>query len=138
MTKTSKISKTNFLTPWAKTNFLYQKTAFTKALTFHYFDLKSHIWIKIDVFGYAIGGIFSQLVLNQKFSGQVIDKNTNFSKFDQWHLINFFSRKIIPVETWYKTHNQELLGFNKVSKTWQHYLESCNYKIFVFINLNNL
>lgn len=59
-------------------------------------------------------------------------------KVDQWHLVAFFSRKIIPAETWYTTHNQELLIIVETFKTWHYCLEDCKHKILVFINQNNL
>ena len=51
--------KLNFLTPNAKKAFNHLKLAFIKALIFRHFDLESHIWIKTDVSGYAIGGVLS-------------------------------------------------------------------------------
>ena len=57
---------------------------FVKATTLNHFDPKRHIQIEIDVLGYDIGGIFSQLTLNN---------------LSQWHLVAFFSKKMIPVET---------------------------------------
>ena len=44
---------------------------------------------------------------------------------------------MISVETQYKTHNGELLAIVETSKTWQHYLESCKHKVFVFKDHNN-
>ncbi len=45
------------------------------------------------------------------------DPNSSKSKIGQWHPVAFFSRKMIPIETWYKTHNQELLAIVKALKT---------------------
>ena len=45
---------------------------------------------------------------------------------------------MIPTETWYKTHNKELLAIVEAFKTWKHYFEGYKYKILVFINHNNL
>ncbi len=92
--------------------------------------------------GYAISGVLNQMTLAQPSSNHVTRKNlkSNFSKFkiDQWHLVAFFSWKIISVETWYKTYNQELLAIIEVFKTWHHYLENCKYKVFVLTDHNNL
>ena len=33
--------------------------AFIKVLIFYYFDLKYHIWVEIDIFGYIINKILS-------------------------------------------------------------------------------
>ena len=45
---------------------------------------------------------------------------------------------MIPIKTWYKTHNSELLPIVKAFKTWQHYLKSCKYNVLVLNNHNNL
>lgn len=54
----------DFLTFRAKQTFTKLKQVFFKALTLHHFDLEYHIWIRIDVSGYAISGVFSQLILD--------------------------------------------------------------------------
>ena len=72
------------------------------------------------------------MTLDQYFSGYIIHKGLN-SEIDQWHLIAFFSQKMISAETWYKTHNQELLAIVEAFKTWRHYLEGCKYKILVLL-----
>ena len=58
----------NFLTPDAKKAFNHLRLAFIEAPIFQYFDLKSHIWIKIDASSYAIGEVLSQLNLNSDVS----------------------------------------------------------------------
>ena len=71
----------------------------------------------------------------------MINKNySDFSKseIDQWHPVVFFSRKMIPVKTQYKTYNLELLAIIETFKTWYYYLEKCKYEVFVFIDYNNL
>ena len=55
-----------------------------------------------------------------------------------WHLVAYFSRKMIPIEMRYETHDGELLAIVELFKTWRHYLESCKYEVFVFIDHNNL
>lgn len=77
-----KVSGIDFLILEAKTAFLHLQTAFIKALVLYYFDLKSHIRIQTNTFGYVIGKILSQLTLNQNSSSYVIEKNLNFSKSD--------------------------------------------------------
>ena len=79
----------SFLTSEAKLAFLWLKQVFTEAPILHHFDLKRYIRIVTDAFRYAIGGILSQLI----------------SETGQLHPIAFFSRKMIPAETWYKTHD---------------------------------
>ncbi len=50
----------------------------------------------------------------------------------------FFSKKMIPAATWYKTHNNKLLTIVETFKTWKHDLESCKYEVLVHIDHNNL
>ncbi len=52
--------------------------------------------------------------------------------------IAFFSQKMIPAETRYKTHDQELLAIVETFKTWRHYLEDYKYEVLVFTDHNNL
>ena len=92
----------DFLTPGAKLAFTKLRQAFFKALIFYHFDPEHHIRIEIDILGYAISGVLSQLTLDD--SGQ-------------WHLIAFFSRKMISAETRYETHDSKLLAIVEVFKT---------------------
>ncbi len=77
----------------------------------------------MDASGYAIGGIFSQLTLDD---------------LDQWQPIAFFFRKIIPAETWYETHDGELLAIVEAFKTWRHYFEGCKHEVLVLTEYNKL
>ena len=121
--KTSKApGNSNFLTLEAKLAFLRLGSAFIEASILHYFDTEHYTRIETDASGYTIDGILSQLT----------------SEFSHWHLIAFFSKKMIPVETWYKTHNWELLAIFKVFKTWCHYLQGCKFKVYVHTNYNYL
>ena len=54
----------NFLTPNAKKTFNHLRLAFIEAPIFRYFDPESHIRIKTDALGYAIGEVLSQLNLD--------------------------------------------------------------------------
>ena len=94
----SKFKKTvrssDFFTSKAKLAFTKLRQAFFKAPIFYHFDLEYHIWIETNVSCYAIGGVLSQL---------------NLDDLVRWHPIAFFSRKMIPAETIYETHNGELL-----------------------------
>ncbi len=99
------------------------RQTFVKAPILNHFDPERHIRIETDASGYAIGGILSQLTPDN---------------LGQWHPIAFFSRKIIPVETQYETHDKELLAIVKAFKTWRHYLEGCKHKVLVLTNHNNL
>ena len=44
---------------------------------------------------------------------------------------------MIPVETWYETHNGKLLAIVKIFKTWRHYLEDYKHEVHIFTNYNN-
>ena len=92
----------SFFTANARKAFTELKQAFVKAPIRNYFDLERHIRIETDAFGYAIGKIFNQLTSDD---------------LGRWYPIAFFSRKIIPVETWYETHDGELLAIVKAFKT---------------------
>ena len=112
----------SFLTTEAKLAFLRLRQAFTEAPILHHFDPERYIRIETDASGYAIGGILSQLT----------------AETGQWHPVAFFSRKMIPAETWYKTHDQELLAIVEAFKTWRHYLEGCKFEVLVLTDHNNL
>ena len=123
----------NFLTPEAKSAFNCLQLTFTEAPILRHFDPKCHIRIETDASGYAIGGVLSQLA-----SGTSPDGVVTKTDLGQWHPIAFFSRKMIPAETWYETHNGKLLAIVEAFKTWHHYLEGCKHEILVFTDHNNL
>ena len=100
LSKSQKTVGSDFLTPGAKLAFTELRQAFLKALILYHFDPERHIWIETDASSYAIGGVLSQLTLEGR-----------------WHLVVFFSRKMIPVETRYKTHKGELLAIVETFKT---------------------
>ncbi len=112
-----------FLTVDARRAFTELKQAFVEAPILNHFDPKHHIWIMTDASDYAIGGILSQLTSDD--SGW-------------WHPVAFFSRKMIPVETRYKTHNGKLLALVEAFKTWKHYLEVCKHEVLVLTDHINL
>ena len=124
---------TGFFTPKARLAFTQLRQAFVEALIIYHFDPKNHIRIESDVLSYAIGGILSQLS-----SGTRPDRVVTKDDLGQWHLIVFFSRKMVPTETWYKTNNGKLLAIVKAFKTWRHYLKSCKHEVFVLTDHNNL
>ena len=106
-TKVQKLSKSKkmesgFLTPGARKAFIELRQAFIKALILHHFDPERHIQVEMDASSYAIGGVFSQLISDN---------------LGQWHPVAFFSRKMIPTETKYETHDGELLAINEAFKT---------------------
>ena len=123
---------TGFLTPKARLVFTQLRQAFVETSIFHHFDPKSYIRIETDVSGYAMSGILSQLS-----SGTWPDGVVTKDDLRQWHLIAFFFRKMIPAETWYKTHNGKLLAIVKTFKTWQHNVKGCKHKVLVLTDHNN-
>ena len=98
----SKTVGSDFLTPGAKLAFTKLRQAFLKAPILHHFDPECHIRIETDASGYAIGGVLSQLTSDD--SGR-------------WHPVAFFSRKMIPAETRYETHDGEFLAIVEAFKT---------------------
>ena len=122
-----------FLTPNARTTFNRLRLAFTEAPILQHFDPECHIWIETDASGYAIGGVLSQLT-----SGTNPDGVVTKADLGQWHPVAFFSRKMIPAETRYETHDGELLAIVEAFKTWRHYLEGCKHKVLVLTDHNNL
>ena len=123
----------SFFTPKARLAFIQLRQAFVEAPILHYFDPESHIRIEIDVSGYAIGGVLSQLSSGARPDGVITKDN-----LDQWHLVAFFSRRMIPAETWYKTYDGKLLAIVKAFKTWRHYLKGCKHEVLVLTDHNNL
>ena len=108
MFKSKNTVGSDFFTPGSKLAFTELKQVLLKAPIFHYFDLKRHIRIEMDPSGYAIGGVLSQLTSDD---------------LGQWYPVAFFSQKMIPAKTRYKTHNGEFLAIVEAFKTWKHYLE---------------
>ena len=123
----------SFLTSKAGAIFNRLRLAFNKASILWHFNLECHIWIETNALGYVIGGVLSQLAFKTRPDG-VVTK----TKLGQWHSVAFFSRKIIPVKTWYKTYNGKLLAIVEVFKAWRHYLKGCKHKDLVFKDHSNL
>ena len=119
----SKKTESDFLTSGIRKAFTKLRQAFIKALILYHFDLERHIRIETDASGYAIGGVFSQLTLDN---------------LGRWHPVAFFSRKMIPAETRYETHDGELLAIVEAFKTWRHYLENYRHEVLVLTDHNNL
>ena len=129
----AKKTGSSFLTSDAREAFNHLRLAFIKASILRHFDLECHIRIETDVSSYAIGDVLSQLA-----SGTSPDGVVTKTDLGQCHLVAFFSRKMIPAKTWYKTHDSELLAIVKAFKMWRHYLESCKHEVFVLTDHNNL
>lgn len=129
------LSRMDFLSLETSLAFTHLRKVFIKVPIFHYFGPKRYIQIETDVSGFAIARIFCQMT-----SEYVIYTNLDLYIFEigKWHPVAFFSRKMIPTETKYKTHNRNLLTIVKVFKTWYHYLKDCNHKVLILTNHNNL
>ena len=123
----------NFLTPKARSALNCLRLLFIETPILWHFDPECHIWIKTDALGYAIDSVLSQLA-----SGTSPDGVVTKADLGQWHPVAFSSRKMIPVETRYETHDGELLAIVEAFKTWRHYLESCKHEVFVLTDHNNL
>ena len=126
-TRLGTTGKPTFLTLDARKAFNQLRQAFTKAPILRHFDLECYIRIETDASDYAIGRVLSQLIFDHLTSNQ-----------DQWHLVAYFLRKMIPTETRYETHNGELLAIIEAFKTWRHYLEDCKHEVLLLTNHNNL
>ena len=119
----SKKTELGFLTSGARKAFTELRQAFIKAPILQHFDPKRHIRVETDASGYATGGVLSQLTSDD---------------LGQWHSVAFFSRKMIPAETRYETHDGKLLAIIEAFKTWKHYLEESQHEMFVLTDHNNL
>lgn len=81
------------------------KQAFTELPVLRIYDPSAPIRVTTDASKDAIGG-----VLEQQFG-------------TEWHPIAFESRKLIPAERNYPTHEQELLAIIHALKKWRQFLE---------------
>ena len=108
LSNSKKTIRSDFFTFGARLVFTKLRQAFVKALILHRFDPDHHIQIEIDVSGYAIDGVPSQL---------------NSDDLGRWHLVASFSQKMIPAEIKYEIYDGELLAIIEAFKTWKHYLK---------------
>ena len=102
---------------------------FNKTPILWHFNLEYYIWIQTNTSSYDISVVLNLLIFKITLDGIVT--KTNLS---QWHLIAFFSRKIISAKTWYKIYSGKILAIIKAFKTWQHGLK--DYKVIIFIDYN--
>ena len=96
------IRGSDYLAPATKKAFNHLRYTFTQAPVLQNFDLKWHIRIEIDVSGYAIGRVISQLTLDD---------------LGWWLPVAYYLLKMISAKTWYKTHDSELLAIVEAFKT---------------------
>ena len=95
--------------------------AFTDVPILRHFDPERKIRVETDASNFAIAGILSQP-----------------DDEGHWKPVAFWSRKMIPAERNYETHDQELLAIVAVFKQWRHYLEGSLYPVEVLTDHNNL
>ncbi len=95
---------------------------FVETPILNHFDPKRHIRIETDTSGYAIGEILHKLTSDDSH---------------RWYLVAFFSKKMIPAETRYETHDGELLAIVEAFKTWRHDLKGCKHEVLVLTDHNN-
>jgi len=112
------------LSEGAEQAFRQLKEAFTTAPILCHYDPAAPLRIETDASTFAIAGILSQL---QEVNGQ-----------KDWHPVAFHSRKMIPAEQRYETHDQELMAIVECFKQWRHYLEGAPQVIRVLSDHNNL
>ena len=104
-----------------ETAFRRLKDAFTKAPLLKYFEPELPIRIETDASSFGIAAILSQ----QKAP-------------EPWHPVAFMSRKLIPAEMNYDTHDQELLAIVEAFKQWRHYADGAQHTIEVLCDHDNL
>ena len=103
------------------------KQAFTGADVLVHFDPSKPIMLETDASGFAIGAVLSQ---------QHVDINNPANQ--HWKPVAYFSRKMIPAENNYETHDQELLAIVAAFKHWRHYLEGSAHTVLVKTDHNSL
>jgi RNase H-like domain found in reverse transcriptase len=121
--KDSKKSGLFWLIEPVKEAFRVLKEAFTKAPILLHFDPSKPIRLVTDISEFTICGI-----LHQPSDGPS----------RHWHPVAFWSRKMIPAEYNYETHDQEFLAIVMSLKYWRHYLEGSYYLFVVEANHANL
>ena len=84
----------NFLILDTRMTFNCLRVIFTKAWIFWHFDSEYHIWIETNASSNKIGGVLSSLT-----SKSWLNKIVTNANLGQWHLVIFFSRKIILAKT---------------------------------------
>lgn len=97
------------------------KEAFQTAPILVHFNPELPIRLETDASEFGVAGIISQLQAD-----------------GQWHPVAFYSRKMIPAERNYETHDAELLAIVMCFKQWRHYLEGSVHPIEVLTDHNNL
>lgn len=107
------IEESKFITSKARKTFNYLKQAFINASILWHFNSECHIQIETNVSSYAIRGVLNQLTSNQLTSDNSISFKSNVDEY----LVAYFFKKMIPIKTWYKTHDVKILAIVEVFKT---------------------
>ena len=97
------------------------KELFTSAPMLVHYNPSLRNRLETDASAFALAAIFTQLQDDQI-----------------WHPVAFWSRKMIPAETRYEVHDQELLAIVEAFKHWRHYLEGALHPVEVLTDHNNL
>ena len=111
----------------AKHAFMLLKEAFGKAPLLGHYDPEKPVLLETDASTAALAGILSQPV-----------EKLDASSRGLWRPIVYYSRKLIPAESRYETHDQELLAIVECFKHWRHYLEGNQIPAKVLTDYNNL
>ncbi|SLM33612.1 gag polymerase env [Lasallia pustulata] len=105
------LRRAGFLSPEAQMAFRILVRAFTTAPFLQHVDVTLPIQLNTDASGYAISGILSE------------------KHPDGWRVTAYFSRKMIPAEQKYETHDGELLAIVESFRLWWHYLEGSTHPV---------
>ena len=89
------------------------KRSFTEAPVLRHYDPALPLRVESDASNFAVAAVLSQLFGSE------------------WHPIAFWSRKMIPAECNYETHDQELLAVVLAFKEWRHYLKGAAHAVRV-------
>jgi RNase H-like domain found in reverse transcriptase/Reverse transcriptase (RNA-dependent DNA polymerase)/Integrase zinc binding domain/Chromo (CHRromatin Organisation MOdifier) domain len=101
--------------------FRWLRDAFTRAPVLAHFHPERRLAIETDASSFAASAILTQLG----------DDN-------HWHPVAYWSRKLIPAETRYDTHDRELLAIVEAFKHWRHYLDGSSHATMVITDHENL
>ena len=115
-----KISGPFVWTPEADNCFYVMKQLFIKASVLKQFDLKLLIFVKMNVFKFAVSDILSQ------------------KHNDHCYSVKFFFKKLDLTEQNYRTSDQELLTVYLSMMHWRHHLKKVNHKVIVLSDHKNL
>ena len=105
-------------TPEQQNAFDELKRRFSSAPLLTHYDPKLPLLVETDASAFAIGAVLSQ-------------QRTDVGPTAHWHPIAYYSRKLIPAETRYETHDGEMLAIVVAFKQWRHYLEGAAGKVTV-------